>query len=234
MRSFSFLVFLVTLCRAVAQTPCCLCGELKCSAFGNKGTVLATPTQTCNAKILEIAEHTREGSPQCSSARNSQFFNACCTNAAAPRIAAAPTPAPCSGFRQGPNPVCELCHGGKFPEKPRTITAILGVPGNPTCEDLYCMGQKGQITTQVCAPMRNFMDCPCGCYTRQFGSQCPEMRDAGNTNTNNNNSNNNNQNTIDVYVGDPNGVPVKRNIPTSSEMERISDNNANRGNRGNW
>jgi hypothetical protein len=59
--------------------------------------------------------------------------------------------------------VCSLCHDGSFPKKPYTYAAILGIQGNPTCEDLYWMGLVGAITDQLCKPLQNYYDTPCGC-----------------------------------------------------------------------
>lgn len=59
--------------------------------------------------------------------------------------------------------ICNLCFNGEPPGKPYTITAVLYLPGNPTCKELYDMGQEGKIDQAICYPLQLYMQKPCGC-----------------------------------------------------------------------
>lgn len=63
-------------------------------------------------------------------------------------------------------PICDLCFGGGYPNKPYTITAVQYINGNPTCADLYLMGLNGEIDPLLCYPMQLYMQKPCGCFTQ--------------------------------------------------------------------
>lgn len=145
---------------------CCLCDGCKAPVNGRGDLKVDRYGKTCNSAMLEMADKFSPSSSQCSSSIGS-FRRTCCDpgyNAAS--VAQAPTPSPGSSYPQGSYPKCTLCHSGQFPQKPTTLTAILGIPGNPTCRDLYYMGEKGQISDQLCNPMQDYMDAPCGCYDR--------------------------------------------------------------------
>jgi len=67
-------------------------------------------------------------------------------------------------YPQGDNDPCEVCYkDNSFPSKPFTVTAILYMPGNPTCEDLFYMGRQGSIPNRLCYPLQDYMQGPCGC-----------------------------------------------------------------------
>jgi hypothetical protein len=59
---------------------------------------------------------------------------------------------------------CEICKNGGFPGTPSTVTAVLYIPGNPTCGQLYEMGQNSQIPSRLCKPIRaSILQADCGC-----------------------------------------------------------------------
>lgn len=67
------------------------------------------------------------------------------------------------GGGSGGEPKCDLCAGGSYPTKPNVVTAVLYIPGNPKCGDLYKMGRQGRIIDTLCKPMRQYFRSPCGC-----------------------------------------------------------------------
>jgi hypothetical protein len=120
---------------------------------------------TCNEVALKLAADYAPGG-SCNS-QASQFKNACCNKNANPTEYEKPQAAPESNpYGRGSNPECPICHYGVEPTKPNTVTAVLGMKGNPTCKQLDLMGKAGQITTKMCKPMQDYMDIPCGCYSR--------------------------------------------------------------------
>lgn len=61
------------------------------------------------------------------------------------------------------NPVCNICRNGQYPGKPYTITTVAYIEGNPTCRDLWFMGNNKEIHIDLCYPLQLFMRGPCGC-----------------------------------------------------------------------
>ena len=145
---------------------CCLCDGCKAPVNGRGTKHVDQYGKTCNSVMLEMADKFSPYSSQCTSSVSSYRQRCCDASYNAAPVAQAPTPSPASSYPQGSYPKCTLCHSGQFPEKPTTLTAILGIPGNPTCRDLYYMGIKGQISDQLCNPMQDYMDAPCGCYDK--------------------------------------------------------------------
>jgi hypothetical protein len=78
-------------------------------------------------------------------------------------IAIAPTPAPVINLPKGTEPLCDLCPSGKFPDLPKTVAAVLYIPGVNTCERLYYMGLRGLIADRLCNPMQDYLEKDCGC-----------------------------------------------------------------------
>jgi hypothetical protein len=145
---------------------CCLCDGCNGPASGRGDLAVSTNGLTCNQLVLTMADPTehQQGSSSCKTLK-SEYYNHCCNEGYSPvSYQAATIGSPGDKFSQGSNPVCTLCHNGKYPEEEYTITAVLGFSGNPTCADLYWMGLKGQITDQMCAPLQDYMDRPCGCW----------------------------------------------------------------------
>jgi hypothetical protein len=66
-------------------------------------------------------------------------------------------------FPQGDQQLCNLCVNKKMPSKPYTITTVMYMDGNPTCQDLYFKGLSGNIPSSLCYPLQIFMRVPCGC-----------------------------------------------------------------------
>lgn len=65
-----------------------------------------------------------------------------------------------------PNPgntKCNLCKNGGTPRNRNVVTAVLYVPGNPKCIDLYDMGKRGCLPGHICEAMQYYMKSPCGC-----------------------------------------------------------------------
>jgi hypothetical protein len=59
---------------------------------------------------------------------------------------------------------CNLCKNGGFPGNPSTVTAVRFIDGNPTCRDLYNLGQNSQIPSRLCKPIQNsILQEDCGC-----------------------------------------------------------------------
>jgi hypothetical protein len=148
---------------------CCLCEECE-GPVGNRGTNVYVNAfgKTCNDLTLEMADPfngSRAGNRICRSLQD-EFRSTCCDpNFTPPDIVQIPN-IPINYVPFGPNPRCDLCHDGAFPSKPHTVTAVLGIPGNPTCEELYWLARRGHVTDQMCKPLQDYMDEPCGCYSR--------------------------------------------------------------------
>lgn len=94
-------------------------------------------------------------------------------------VVQSPTASPGSNYPQGNEPVCDLCMDGSYPTKPNTVTAVLYIPGNPTCQDLYWMGLSGNIADYMCYPLQDYMQEPCGCITNTAptggGGEAPKI-----------------------------------------------------------
>ena len=164
---FAILVASTIFLRIIEASPCCMCGGCFPRSGRERFKVDSVGT-TCTAYILHVAEVATAGSSTCS-ALSRAHYDRCCTNKATARI---PQQRNGNGGRckhvpySNVGPLCHLCHDKKFPQKPSTVTAILGVSGNPSCATLYCMTRRGHISDQLCNPLQDFMDIPCGCYSR--------------------------------------------------------------------
>jgi hypothetical protein len=183
MRSLSFAILTATLSSlitlAVANDEfglCCLCEECYLPASGSR--FVDESGLTCDMLLLVMADPTNEstvGSSACQSLQNS-FRRTCCDSAyQPPEVAQAPTPAPRINLPQGTEPLCDLCEDGAFPGRPRTVTAVLYIDGNPTCELLYYMGLYGLIEQRLCSPMQDALEkgCGCGIYDPDYTPSLP-------------------------------------------------------------
>jgi hypothetical protein len=167
--------------RAVADEEfglCCLCEECYLPASGRGSRFVDESGLTCDMLLLEMADPTNEskvGSSACQSLQNS-FRRTCCDSTyQPPEVAQAPTPAPLINLPRGTEPLCDLCEDGAFPGLPRTVTAVLYIDGNPTCELLYYMGLYGLIEDRLCNPIQNSLEqgCGCGIYDPDYTTSLP-------------------------------------------------------------
>lgn len=182
MRSISYAILTATMAllvaRAVADEEfglCCLCEECYLPASGRGSRFVDESGLTCDMLLLEMADPDNEstvGSSACRSLQNS-FRRTCCDSTyQPPEVAQAPTPAPRINLPRGTEPLCDLCEDGAFPGLPRTVTAVLYIDGNPTCELLYYMGLYGLIEDRLCNPIQNSLEegCGCGIYDPNYTS----------------------------------------------------------------
>ena len=106
------------------------------------------------------------GSFECESLKAQHYARCCDPNHDPLPIEQNPTEPP---YEQGDEPICNLCEDGSFPTRPNTVIAVLPefIPGTNTCEDLYWMGLYGHISDQICNPLVDFAEEPCGCLTSE-------------------------------------------------------------------
>jgi hypothetical protein len=145
---------------------CCLCDECNFPASGREYLNVDEDGTTCYDQFLSMAD-TENASTNGSGACRSQIAlhrRRCCDPDFDPiDIAVAPTPAPVINLPYGSEPFCDLCPDGRFPGIPKTVTAVLYIPGNPTCEILYYMGRRGLIEDRLCNPVQDYLEEACGC-----------------------------------------------------------------------
>lgn len=229
MKLSAILIALASLTLVAAQGPCCICDNCGI-ASSRENAFLDGSGTTCTDKVLEAAQNYRQGSSQCSTVK-SRFYDICCdaSKPYTPPVQALPAD-PCDVYPfADKGPACNLCHDGSYPKNEKTQVAVLGltesvknhpglqasVSGNPTCGALYCLAKKGFVSNQLCSPMQDYMDVPCGCYARFTGGNSPTVQQG--------------------YVGDNGNVPDKKDIPKQSddgkdEVERLGDQKRKRGN----
>jgi hypothetical protein len=145
---------------------CCLCDECHFPAPGRDNLNVDEFGTTCYQQLLSMADPenaSKVGSQQCTNEIN-LHRRRCCDSTFNPiDIAVAPTPAPVINLPQGVEPYCDLCVDGRFPGNPKTVTAVLYIPGTPKCELLYYMGQRGLVEDRLCKPMQDYLEEACGC-----------------------------------------------------------------------
>lgn len=143
---------------------CCLCGGCKPPVRFNE-LVDAVGT-TCGRLANQMADpsnDSKQGNGSCKNLQNLHFDRCCNPNFDPPPIAQAPTSSPGSKIDYGPYAPCNLCIDGSLPTNPNTMTAVAGIPGTPTCRDLYWITKKGHIEERMCRPLQNYFQGPCGC-----------------------------------------------------------------------
>jgi hypothetical protein len=145
---------------------CCLCDECNFPASGRDNLNVDQFGSTCYDKLLDMADTenaSTNGSGECQK-QIALHRRRCCDASYNPiEIAIAPTPAPVINLPYGNEPYCDLCPDGRFPGIPKTVTAVLYIPGNPTCEILYYMGRRGLIEDRLCNPTQDYLEEACGC-----------------------------------------------------------------------
>jgi hypothetical protein len=145
---------------------CCLCDQCYFPASGRDNLNVDEFGTTCYQQLLSMADtenSSTNGSGQCAK-EIALHRRRCCDSSYDPiDIAVAPTPAPVINLPDGTEPYCNLCVDGRFPGNPKTVTAVLYIPGNPKCELLYYMGRRGLIESRLCNPMQDYLAQACGC-----------------------------------------------------------------------
>ena len=198
---------LLSFSHAGIDNLCCLCTECYPSVRGN--FFVSDTGDTCDSTYLEMAP-LNPNSQKCASKIN-QYRQTCCDPNYNPiPIAQAPDEPKQPNIPQGPHPHCDICRGGEFPGLPKTVTAVLYIPGNPTCEQLYFMGITGNIQRNLCWPMRDYFEAPCGCgpYHPQWQDQQQEQDRS---------DNNNNQDRTDPA----DYIPPQRKVPPRDTKKKL-------------
>lgn len=152
---------------------CCLCQGCAQPLIPRGNIFVDSRGTTCNALALEMADpsnHIRQGNPACMQLKAWHYDRCCNPNHHPTPILQEPTTSPGNAYPQGPFQPCDLCRDGSFPRNPTTITAILGMPGNPSCRDLYWLALRGNIEDRICRPMQNYYEVPCGCIADSGGN----------------------------------------------------------------
>jgi hypothetical protein len=170
--SWSVLLLTVVLSRTAIVSAdywdelCCLCDECDFPASGRENLNVDQFGTTCYDQLLNMADtenSSTNGSAECAKQINLHRDRCCNRNSVVIDIAVAPTPAPQVNLPYGDEPYCDLCEDGRFPGLPRTVTAVLYIQGNPTCELLYYMGRRGLIQGRLCNPIQDYLEAGCGC-----------------------------------------------------------------------
>jgi len=144
---------------------CCMCDSCRPILFGRANTRVTSTGGTCRTMALKMASM-RPGT-YCSRYVN-QFRNTCCNANYTPKQVAQqrvanPSLAANQKYGFGQEPICHICADASFPKSPNTVCALLYMPGNPTCRDLYYMGRRGRILDRLCNAAQDFFQAPCGC-----------------------------------------------------------------------
>lgn len=148
---------------------CCLCPKCQPAVPGRGDLHVDEYGLTCNKLYLQMADPSNtsvQGNSVCLRLI-ANFRTRCCDSSHKPiPIVQAPTAAPNWGMPRGNEPICNLCRDGSYPTKPFTLVAVLKqfLPnGQYTCEELYRVGLTGNMPDQICKPLVNFVEQPCGC-----------------------------------------------------------------------
>lgn len=121
-----------------AENPddlCCLCDECGFPASGRDNLNVDEFGATCYDKLLEMVDPeninvlSSDGKQQCQVQINRHRQRCCDPNYDPIEIAVAPTPAPVINLPYGTEPLCDLCPDGRFPGLPKTVAAVLYIPG---------------------------------------------------------------------------------------------------------
>lgn len=142
--------------------PCCMCDGC-IGASDRANTVVDNSGMTCQEYIISLASKYDASTSQCSTL-SSIHYDRCCTNG--PFVLQKDSRKHYCSYvdKSDVGPFCNLCANGRYPLRPNTISTIHGVAGNPSCANLYCLSRRGHIPKDICRPMQDFMDIPCGCY----------------------------------------------------------------------
>jgi len=165
------------------ENLCCLCDECYRPVAGRGNHYLTQNGDTCNTMYLQMTDPTndsRPGTSECSRLQN-MYRRTCCDSSFSPQTLAQNEQATeaqiyAQKYSVGDEPHCDLCEDGSYPGTPNTVTAVLYMPGNPTCKDLYWMGRRGRILDRLCNPLVDFFEKPCGCGKSTNGNQPPPQQ----------------------------------------------------------
>lgn len=118
---------------------CCLCNDCGAAVNGRGSMFITQDGFTCDSMALWMADsrNAGQGSPTCKTYK-SKYRQMCCDRTFTPIPVAQPDPGEeVVNLPDGGEPHCDLCTRGTYPGRPNTVTAVLYIPGNPTCKDLY-------------------------------------------------------------------------------------------------
>jgi hypothetical protein len=148
---------------------CCLCDNCVPVVSGRGDFPIAADGTTCDKLYIEMdpANQSTANNDRLCESLKSQFRMACCDASYQPDIVEQNlTPAPNFGFAPGIAPRYNICHDGSYPSKPFSQVIALEQflsGGLHTCDELFHMGITGNIPDQICYPLVDFADKPCGC-----------------------------------------------------------------------
>lgn len=162
---------LLLLCALTARANeeynvCCLCDDCDFVAPGRDDFNVDQFGTTCYDLLLDMADDQTESQPgngKCRSLQARHRQTCCDASYNPPEVAQVPTPAPVINLPYGDEPLCDVCKDGRYPGIPTTVLAILYIPGNPTCGQLYEMGKRGLILDRLCKPIQKYLFEDCGC-----------------------------------------------------------------------
>ena len=152
---------------------CCLCDDCYLATHNRGDFFIDENGLTRNKLALEMADPENEsikGNSACRRLQNA-FRKSCCDpNFQPPEVTQAPTSAPVVNISFGNEPLCNVCEHANLPGLPKTVTAVLYIDGNPTCEQLYYMGLRGLIEDCLCIPLQDYLveGCGCGVYDPKY------------------------------------------------------------------
>lgn len=197
---------------------CCLCSG--CGPPIRYDEKVDDKGNTCGLLAMQMADPTNDssqGQSNCQSLQNLHYDRCCNADFDPDPIAQAPTLSPGSKFEYGPYAPCNLCLDGSLPTIPNALTAVVGIPGTPTCKDLYWIAKRGNIEGRMCRPMQNYFQSPCGC-----------VKSTGSSTTNNGGGAAPDQ---DAPVPAPTyAIPPKQPVPDSNKDDEKLYESDTRGN----
>jgi hypothetical protein len=100
---------------------CCLCEDCDFVVSGREVSPVDELGTTCYDVLLEMADNENDlaqGNGACTKLQ-SRYCRTCCDASYSPlEVAQAPTPAPVISLPYGPEPICDICPDGGFPDIP--------------------------------------------------------------------------------------------------------------------
>ena len=154
---------------------CCLCDGCGSAVSDRGGLYVDANGKTCTDLILEMADPNNDStyeSEECSQLVDLHSARCCDPSYNPIPIEQNPTTPP-GPLEPGDEPPCDICHDGSFPGNLNTVIAVLEdfLTGGPfTCKELYWMGRNGHISDQICNPLVDYAEGPCGCLSPQPNS----------------------------------------------------------------
>jgi hypothetical protein len=145
-----------------AGQVCCLCGDCSAVPTERQGWYVDANQKACSSLEFDLFK-LRPRSEQCYEAQR-EHRETCCNTECKPPAPIEQEWEPTSlWFPEGKFGYCDLCKNGQYPRSPYNVATIAGVPGNPTCADLYWMGRTNNIQASICYPIQCFLGESCGC-----------------------------------------------------------------------